>query len=174
MSATEAETTFADIVRDYEGREGVAANSTAIAEAILADDPGFLSTLPHSTQVDLLRDLVRSAQGGFKRARAGLNARRVAAVGEVEARIRITAGGPGVWEIKWTVGGTQKQTRDLTPSDLEFLIRDRNQRRVALAAQMKWLMSCLAMAREFHVDALGQLEKRGIALPTLDLPESEL
>lgn len=165
---------FALIVREYAERDDIRHHPTAIAEAILEDDPNIFSKLPHSTRVRILKEAVSDHYSSTPRVSSGIRSQRVRVEGEHEPRIRISAGGQGAWDVRWKVGETYLQTRELSKSDLEYLIRDRNQHRIALAAQMKWLMSCLSMAREYAVDNLGQLEKRGVKLPEFDSPESEV
>lgn len=151
----------------------IASNPRALAEAILHDEPDLLGDrLPLDTRVSMLRDAVSRLAGHPRRRQLGTH--RLAVEGGPGTMIRIAAAGGAYWDTRWQVGATWKQTRELTKTDLEILVRDRNQRRQEIVAQMRWLLACLDLCRQHKIDRLGQLEDRQIDLPTLEIPEHEL
>lgn len=142
-----------------------------IACAILdKNGPEFFARLTRDEQEMQLSRLVAQAES---QARShGFRSSRVTPQGQ-EPMIRIAVAGTAYWSTTWPVDGTWKETRDLTPKDVETLIKTYVARASEMRARGLWLAEVLKMARAHHVETLGQLEKKGLDLPSLDVPEED-
>lgn len=68
------------------------------------------------------------------------------------------------WAKRWLVDGQWRQTRELRPADLEWLVASYAKVASEANAHAEFLEHCLALAKKHGVKKLGELEKRGVSL----------
>lgn len=154
-----------------------------VAKAILErEGPGFLSSLSGAEQEAILKTYiqqkVKASRGhalGGKHIQVPADpddsGHGVRGVRGAESVIRIAVAGKAYWSSVWTVDGTKKETRALTPADLEWLMGSYRRRAQENIARIQWLKLVLEFAREHKARTLGDLEKKRLDLPSLDVAE---
>jgi hypothetical protein len=170
--ATDSDHTSLRALVDQHAEPG---DTPTVAAARLLDryGPELFNLLSREAVLSMLAAAVRALTYASRKD-SGLVARRdVRETGEVVVPvIRIAAAGKAYWSTRWRVaGGQEKETRELTIPDVEYLIRRRQSQREELRAQIVWLLACVKIARQHKAATLGDLEKRGIALPTIEIDE---
>lgn len=162
-----------ELIREV-AEQGTARSNRAIAEHLLEQDANLLALIPWDEQVRVLADFVKTVLARDRQTGGGFQTQRMTVGDSQEAVLRISLAGTAYWSALWNIGGVLKETRDLTTKDVEWLIRDRRQRAGELIAQVKWLEVVRDFARTHQVrDTLGELEAKGLDLPTLDVPEDQ-
>lgn len=121
------------------------------------------SALDHRSRVALLTYAVGRNPRGSKEQRRSVFG-QLSQEGSSEAVMRMAVD-PSVWDMEWAEVG-YKETRQLTPADLEVLIMAYKTRAVRNLLRVKWFVAVQALAKKHKVQKLGQLEDRGIALPS--------
>jgi hypothetical protein len=166
-------TSLRDLVAEVQEEDAVL-GPPEIAERLL-DRHGsdLLALLSREQQVSLVAYGVR-VWITTQRRRDSIGAVRMTvenASGQKESVLRIALAGHAYWSSVWFVAGTHKETRDLTVSDVRWLIADRRRRLAEAIAQVKWLQLVEEFARKHKVKTLGDLEQKGIDLPSIDVPD---
>ncbi len=87
---------------------------------------------------------------------------------EPRLRMHLDLAGGAYWSSVWMVGGNERQTRDLTPQDLDWLISDRRLRARRTLLQVKWLEAVRDLAKAHKAKTLRDLEVNGVNLPEID------
>ncbi|MCR4338564.1 MAG: hypothetical protein NUW01_01615 [Gemmatimonadaceae bacterium] len=146
------------------------------AEAIeAAFGPSWFSELSREERVrhtaTLLNEYRRTSRNmGFKGERVTVRGDG----GRTESVMRIAVAGKAYWSDTWYIQSQIKQTRDLTPKDLEWLLRDYRSKAFEMIARAKWVELVLDFARKHKAKTLGDIEAKGLDLPSLDVPEEDV
>jgi len=171
--AIAVETTLRILLDEYRSK-GIRSERD-IAIDLLKNEPDIFDKLPEATRINALAEALR-----------GLNATKRNSIirsertttegknGTRESVMRISVSGSSYWEAQWHVGSEIKTTRELTPADIDVLIADYQDEIVERRGKVHWLVACKGLAAKHRAKALGDLEKKGIDLPSIEVAEDLL
>lgn len=68
----------------------------------------------------------------------------------------------------WYVNGVERETRELTAADVTHMIDNRKKAARYTFFQAEFLSAVLALMKKHKVQVLGELEEKGISLPSIE------
>lgn len=170
---TESETTLRALVAEIR-EEGIIDHNEIAAELLRRHGLGLFAMVPITEVARALATYVGAlTREGRRHAVRGRRVVTTGSGGAQESVLRVAAAGKAYWSAVFVVGGKAKELRDLTTADVEWLIRDYASKAFELRARALWFTKVLSFAREHKAKTLGDLEKKGLSLPELDVPEDE-